>query len=78
MIENINDNNEPRYCKKCGGELPSTEKHKLCLNCRIKRGNTIRNIALWVISVGGTIALGKQLNKNSDDILNEKQEDEGL
>ena len=32
----MSNNKDPeiRYCKKCGCELVSTNKHKLCDNCR--------------------------------------------
>lgn len=53
------DNNEIRYCKKCRCELSSTNKHKLCDNCRRERAAKIRNgalgagsIALFVITKG--------------------------
>lgn len=44
-------NEEIRYCKKCGCELMSTNKHKLCDNCRRKRAEKIRN---GVLGAGGT------------------------
>lgn len=54
------NNSEIRYCKKCGCELSSTNKHKLCDNCRRERAAKIRygavgtvgSIALFVITRG--------------------------
>ena len=40
---NYIENNEIRYCKKCRCELTSTNKHKLCDDCRRKRAAIIRN-----------------------------------
>ena len=40
-----------RYCKKCGCELMSTNKHKLCDSCRRKRAENIRN---GLLGAGGT------------------------
>ncbi len=37
--------NEIRYCKKCGCELMSTNKKKLCENCRRNKNGTIRKIS---------------------------------
>ena len=37
-----------RRCKKCGCELVSTNKHKLCDNCRRTKNGTIRGIAIGV------------------------------
>lgn len=74
--ENINNNNEPRYCKKCGEELPSTEKHRLCINCRRKRGARIRNTAFTLAALFGSAFLGKQFINNSSDISNDDQDEE--
>lgn len=38
-----NNNNEVRFCKKCGCELVSTNKHKTCANCRHSRNEKIKN-----------------------------------
>ena len=35
--------NEVRICKKCGEELASDSKHKLCDNCRRERAAKIRH-----------------------------------
>ena len=51
------DSNEIRYCKKCGCELSSTNKHKLCDNCRRERAAKIRNGALGAVGTLGSIAL---------------------
>ena len=46
-----------RYCKKCGCELVSTNKHKLCDNCRRERNANIRNGVLGAVGTVGSIAL---------------------
>ena len=51
MKSKVNEG-KTRYCKKCGCELVSTNKHKLCDNCRHSRNETIRNT---VIGAGGTL-----------------------
>ena len=48
---------EIRYCKKCGCELVSTNKHKLCDNCRRARNANIRNGVLGAAGTVGSIAL---------------------
>jgi len=45
------------YCKKCGCELVSTNKHKLCDNCRRERNANIRNGVLGAVGTVGSIAL---------------------
>ncbi len=80
MSENINKNEEIRYCKKCGVELPGTDKHKLCINCRKKRGGLIRNIVIGVGSIGSLILFaGGKANSNREEISgddrNEKRDD---
>ena len=47
---------EIRYCKKCGCELVSTNKHKLCDNCRRERNANIRNGVLGAVGTVGSIA----------------------
>lgn len=51
------DNNEIKYCKKCGYELSSANKYKLCDNCRRERAAKIRNGALGVVGTLGSMAL---------------------
>ena len=51
MKNKVNEG-ETRYCKKCGCELVSTNKHKLCDNCRHSRNETIRNN---VLGAGGAL-----------------------
>ena len=46
---------EIRYCKKCGCELVSTNKHKLCDNCRRERNANIRNGVLGAVGTVGTV-----------------------
>lgn len=56
MMSN-NKGPEIRYCKKCGCELVSTNKHKLCDNCRRERNANIRKDVLCAVSTVGSIAL---------------------
>lgn len=46
------NNGEIRYCKKCGCELVSTNKHKLCDHCRHSRNEKVRN---GILGAGGAI-----------------------
>lgn len=50
----MSNNKDPeiRYCKKCGCELVSTNKHKLCDNCRRERNANIRNGVLGAVGTG--------------------------
>ena len=48
-------NETTRYCKKCGCELVSTNKYKVCDNCRRKSAEKIRNIVLMIVGTIGTI-----------------------
>lgn len=50
----MSNNKDPeiRYCKKCGCELVSTNKHKLCDNCRRERNAIIRNSVLSAAGMG--------------------------
>ena len=52
-----NTDTEIHYCKKCGCELASTNKHKLCDNCRRERNANIRNGVLGAVCTVGSIAL---------------------
>lgn len=52
-----NKDTEIRYCKKCGCELASTNKHKLCDDCRRKRAEKIRNGVVGVGTPLGGIVL---------------------
>ena len=45
--------NEIRYCKKCGCELMSTNKKKLCENRRRNKNGTIGKISGAVVSALG-------------------------
>lgn len=40
----VSDITRIHYCKKCGCELMSTNKKKLCANCKDTRNNTIKKI----------------------------------
>ena len=53
----MNENKETRYCKKCGCELMSTNKKKLCENCRRKRNEKIRNGALGIGSTAAAVTI---------------------
>lgn len=57
MAMNNDENTEIRYCKKCGCELASTNKHKLCDNCRRERSGKIRKVILAVSGTLGSVAL---------------------
>ncbi len=50
----MSNNKDPeiRYCKKCGCELVSTNKYKLCDNCRREK---YANIRKGVVGIGGII-----------------------
>lgn len=45
----MSNNKDPeiRYCKKCGCELVSTNKHKRCDNCRRERNAIIRKVGAF-------------------------------
>jgi len=45
------------YCKKCGCELISTNKNKLCDNCQRKKVSKIKNGAGITLSVLGMTVL---------------------
>ncbi len=76
MIEDTNGNNIRRYCKKCGGELPSTEKYDLCINCRRERGLKIRNTVFTFFAVIGSVFVGQQFIKKADDTFSEDDNEE--
>lgn len=48
MMSKNEEQSDVRYCKKCGCELVSTNKHKLCDNCRRERNANVRNGILCV------------------------------
>lgn len=52
MMSKNEEQSSIRYCKKCGCELVSTNKRKLCDNCRRERNANVSEI----ICVVGTIA----------------------
>ena len=65
--EATDNNSEIRYCKKCGCELSSTNKHKLCDSCRRKRAVKIRNGALGTVgTVGGIVYFFITRGKHGD------------
>ncbi|MCM1335351.1 MAG: hypothetical protein NC084_06725 [Bacteroides sp.] len=49
-----NEETEIRYCKKGECELVSTNRHKLCDNCRRERNSNIRKVIL--VAVGSTVS----------------------
>lgn len=55
----MSNNKDPeiRYCKKCGCELVSTNKHKRCDNCRRERNANIRNRLGAVGAFGSAVLL---------------------
>lgn len=61
-------NNEIRRCKKCGCELMSTNKRKLCEHCRRERAETIKTgvKAVGVAVVGGLMFLARGKFGGSD------------
>lgn len=77
MADELKKKNEVRFCKKCGAELPGTEKSKLCINCRRKRGERIRNTAFAIAIAVGSAFLGKEhIRKPIDD--SDDNTDEGV
>lgn len=68
MTNKAIEEQQPRYCKKCGAEIPSTGKSKLCINCRRRRGETIRNAVLATCTLIGSFFIGNHvINKPSGD-----------
>ena len=55
----MSNNKDPEisYCKKCGCELVSTNKHKLYDNCKRERNANIRNGVLGAVGTVGSITL---------------------
>ena len=48
----MSENMEIRYCNKCGCELMSSNKNKLCESCRRNRNN---NIKKGLKALGGAV-----------------------
>ena len=46
---------EVRYCKKCGCELVSANRRKICENCRRERANNIKRGAAGGVTLAGSI-----------------------
>ena len=68
MSDELKKEKDMSFCKKCGAELPGTEKSKLCINCRRKRGERIRNTAFAIAIAVGSAFLGKEhIRKPIDD-----------
>ena len=63
----MNEKTEIRYCKKCGCELVSTNKNKLCENCRRTRNQGIKKIG-GTLAVLGVVALAAISNGNKGGI----------
>ncbi len=61
-----NANEEVGYCKKCGRELASTNKHRLCENCRRESAAKFRN-AVAVVGTGVVTVLVPTILKNIGD-----------
>lgn len=60
------DNTERIHvCKKCGYELTSTNKDKLCDNCRRQKASNIKKGATIALSLAGTVVLAV-LKKGKD------------
>ncbi len=47
-----NDSIKVRHCKKCGCELASTNKNKLCDNCRREK---VANIRKGILAAGSAV-----------------------
>ena len=63
-------NNTIRYCKKCGCELMSTNRHKTCENCRRKNMGTIKNFikaAVTTVSMIGIVIFSKSKGGSKGD-----------
>lgn len=58
-----------RYCKKCGCELVSTNKRKLCEHCRRERAEKWRRRGEWALGIAGAagLVITKFLGSNSSD-----------
>lgn len=56
MMSKNEEQSDVRYCKKCGCELVSTNKHKLCDNCRRERNANVRSGILGVVGTVGSFA----------------------
>lgn len=70
-----------RYCKKCGCELASTSKRKLCENCRRKRNAKIREWGAGAVAtvVGLFLVVPKllgNLNDNTSSDVDSSGDDE--
>jgi len=52
-----------RKCKKCGKELPSDHKGKICDNCEGKTNSIIKKTGTVVAGVLGTILTSGILSK---------------
>lgn len=57
MMSKYKEQSSVRYCKKCGCELVSTNKHKLCDNCRRERNANIRKGILSAVGTFGSFVL---------------------
>ena len=63
------DSSVPRYCKKCGAELPNTFKYKLCTNCRMARAQLFRDAGMGALALVGTVTSVVILkNRNSAEV----------
>ena len=54
-MSNNDAGGEVRFCKKCGCELVSTNKRKLCDNCRREHAGKIRNVGLIGVGILGAV-----------------------
>ena len=65
----MSENMEIRYCKKCGCELMSSNRKKLCESCRRNRNNKIKNGFIPFVSTAVTVLAGVVfMSKKSGDI----------
>ncbi len=55
-----------RNCKKCGCELVSTNKRKLCEHCRRERAEKWKRRGEWALGIAGVVGLAlTKLNGSS-------------
>ena len=67
-MDNTNKPDEPpdiRNCKKCGCELVSTNKRKLCEHCRRERAEKWKRRGEWALGIAGAVGLALTRLKGS-------------
>lgn len=66
----MSEKNEIRYCKKCGCELMSTNKKKLCENCRLEKTEKGKKAGYVIVAAVTTVALAVSKVKGKNDSNN--------